>query len=518
MPSPTTTTVTIGSILDLIGPTSPSTGNNDDQSGFDSLLQATQAPPPPPPTPVDSPPSAASDSRATDRNQPPATNQSATNDRPASNSNQDHESSQPTPTPAPAPAASAADKDSANHPEPEHAREKSDDQAATEQIIAQSLAGLPNTPKNTPAQVLPSTDATAEDAPSDAAKTIASQAANSPHAKTANQQPNVATADAQVQAKTETNTDSLQVSGKAPTSVVAATLHRSAPEETIAKPQAADKLDTITKDDKDQPQTGDPLTTTDLKLTSDDKPQPQTTQVKHDQSPATDASQLTLDVSAMAAPSTDGTNSQASAATPLVAPITNALPMTDQPGPAQSNNPSATTAIGVAPSRSRLPAQALVPAANTGARHAPLEVDASRLISRVVRAFSAAEERDGEVRLRLSPPELGSIRLDVRVENGALTAHMQTETDAARLAIIDNLPTLRDRLAEQGVRIERFDVDLMQRQPGGMPDQPGGRQPDMPEAPLRFPPPSQSTATAPAPVATGPSPSLGSASGLNVVI
>jgi flagellar hook-length control protein FliK len=165
-----------------------------------------------------------------------------------------------------------------------------------------------------------------------------------------------------------------------------------------------------------------------------------------------------------------------------------------------------------------MPTHALAPAANTDTRYAPSDVDTTRLISRVVRAFSAAQDRDGEVRLRLSPPELGSLQLNVRVENGTLTAHMHTETDSARQAIIDNLPTLRDRLAEQGVRIDRFDVDLMQRQPGGMPDQTGGRQQDMPQAPLRFPPTTQSPATT-APIATSPSPSLGgSSSGLNVVI
>ena len=100
-------------------------------------------------------------------------------------------------------------------------------------------------------------------------------------------------------------------------------------------------------------------------------------------------------------------------------------------------------------------------------------IDPTRLLGRVARAFAAAQERDGEIQLRLSPPELGSLRLDVHMQDGGMVAHLQTETDAARTAILDNLPALRERLAEQGVRIERFDVDLMQRQPGGTPDQPG---------------------------------------------
>jgi flagellar hook-length control protein FliK len=143
-------------------------------------------------------------------------------------------------------------------------------------------------------------------------------------------------------------------------------------------------------------------------------------------------------------------------------------------------------------------------------------MDTARLLSRVAKAFSAAQDRDGEVRLRLSPPELGSLRLEVRVQDGAMVAHLHTETDSARTALIDNLPALRDRLAEQGVRIDRFDVDLMQRQPGGSPDQPGGRQQDTP-APMRLvPPPKARIETASTPAASMPA--SAAASGLNIII
>jgi flagellar hook-length control protein FliK len=99
-----------------------------------------------------------------------------------------------------------------------------------------------------------------------------------------------------------------------------------------------------------------------------------------------------------------------------------------------------------------------------------------------------------------------------------MVAHIQTETDAARTAILDNLPTLRDRLADQGVRIERFDVDLMQRQPGGMPDQSGGRQQGNSPAPMLQiapAPPPRPTVTVSQSIAP---PTSDTASGLNVII
>jgi flagellar hook-length control protein FliK len=41
---------------------------------------------------------------------------------------------------------------------------------------------------------------------------------------------------------------------------------------------------------------------------------------------------------------------------------------------------------------------------------------------------------------------------------------LEAETASARSALLDNLPMLRDRLTEQNIRIDKFDVDL--RQPG----------------------------------------------------
>jgi flagellar hook-length control protein FliK len=208
-----------------------------------------------------------------------------------------------------------------------------------------------------------------------------------------------------------------------------------------------------------------------------------------------------------------------SAATSAVAVAQNVQPSTP-PSAVRTNSSTHTATVGaIGPAnRARLPAEFFSHRTTGPARPAGIEIDSARLLGRVARAFAAAQERDGEIRLRLSPPELGSLRLDVRVENGALIARLQTETDAARTAIIDNLPALRDRLNEQGVRIERFDVDLMQRQPGGMPDQSGGQQHEDPSPAVRVAPltrPRSDSATV-APNTTGAV--AGAPGGLNVII
>lgn len=155
---------------------------------------------------------------------------------------------------------------------------------------------------------------------------------------------------------------------------------------------------------------------------------------------------------------------------------------------ATSNSAASNSAINTPqPIAQRLPAHLVAAGEKRGSSGSgPVEVDTVRLLNRVARAFTAAQERDGEVRLRLSPPELGSLKLEVRMHEGVMVARVETETSAARTALIESLPALRERLAEQGVRIERFDIDLMQRQPGDTPDRPFDQQPqDSPSRPLR---------------------------------
>ena len=88
------------------------------------------------------------------------------------------------------------------------------------------------------------------------------------------------------------------------------------------------------------------------------------------------------------------------------------------------------------------------------------QADRVRLVERVARAVKTAEQRGGDLKIRLSPPELGSLRLQVKLSDGTLSARIEAETPEARQVLLDNLPLLRERLAEQNIRVERFDVDL----------------------------------------------------------
>lgn len=100
----------------------------------------------------------------------------------------------------------------------------------------------------------------------------------------------------------------------------------------------------------------------------------------------------------------------------------------------------------------------------------PPRVDAGRFVHRVSRAFQVAEQRDGQVQLRLSPPELGAMKIELNVQQGALTAKLETETAAAKNVLLDNLPALRERLAALDIRVDKFDVDVQQQGSENGPD------------------------------------------------
>jgi flagellar hook-length control protein FliK len=107
------------------------------------------------------------------------------------------------------------------------------------------------------------------------------------------------------------------------------------------------------------------------------------------------------------------------------------------------------------------------------------EAERVRFVQRVARAFHSMSDEGGEVRLRLSPPELGSLRLEVSLRDGVLSARLEAETSSARNLLLDNLPALRERLAEQNIKVERFDVDVREEQRQSSREQWTG-QPDVP--------------------------------------
>ena len=83
-----------------------------------------------------------------------------------------------------------------------------------------------------------------------------------------------------------------------------------------------------------------------------------------------------------------------------------------------------------------------------------------KLVQRVLRGIEQLANGGGQVRLRLHPPELGSLQMSLRMEGGQVFAKLEVENTTARDALLNNVQTLRDRMADQGMKVAAFEVEV----------------------------------------------------------
>ena len=69
-----------------------------------------------------------------------------------------------------------------------------------------------------------------------------------------------------------------------------------------------------------------------------------------------------------------------------------------------------------------------------------------------------------EVQIRLDPAELGSMYIKLQVQQDQLQLSIQTEVGQSRDIIEQNLPKLREQLAQQGVNLGETSVEQHARQ------------------------------------------------------
>ncbi len=170
-------------------------------------------------------------------------------------------------------------------------------------------------------------------------------------------------------------------------------------------------------------------------------------------------------------PNTLGATTTTTATTPTVtAPVaipasTNAVANRLEPGassvPAAKNTPSigaltnsstTTGSTGYSPKSSSTP---------TAGSSTLTEYQEQRVLQRVARGMEQLQNGGGQVRLRLHPPELGSLQVTIRVEAQQMAALIEVEHTAARDVLENNLPQLQARLADQGMTVQQFEIRVV---------------------------------------------------------
>lgn len=99
-----------------------------------------------------------------------------------------------------------------------------------------------------------------------------------------------------------------------------------------------------------------------------------------------------------------------------------------------------------------LPSQTL----NSAERAMPDDV---RFSGRVVRGLTAMiNQRGGTMTMRLDPPDLGQMRVQMTLARGTVSASFFTQTNQARALLEKNMAALRVALENQGLTVERLNV------------------------------------------------------------
>ncbi|MEN6370669.1 MAG: flagellar hook-length control protein FliK [Armatimonadota bacterium] len=97
----------------------------------------------------------------------------------------------------------------------------------------------------------------------------------------------------------------------------------------------------------------------------------------------------------------------------------------------------------------------------------PEPVVSAKVINQIVKAAKVnITEGRSDIVLRLDPPHLGTVNMNVSVADGTVTATIQTSTESARQVLQSDLATLKQSLSDAGINVDQINVSV-----GGNPDQ-----------------------------------------------
>ncbi|MCK5912421.1 MAG: flagellar hook-length control protein FliK, partial [Desulfuromusa sp.] len=88
-------------------------------------------------------------------------------------------------------------------------------------------------------------------------------------------------------------------------------------------------------------------------------------------------------------------------------------------------------------------------------------VTEGQIFDQVVTQLSGSVNGEsGRMVLRLQPAELGSLKLELMVEGDRVRANLHAQSQQVQEVLERNLPQLRNALAEQGLKIDQFQVTI----------------------------------------------------------
>lgn len=83
-----------------------------------------------------------------------------------------------------------------------------------------------------------------------------------------------------------------------------------------------------------------------------------------------------------------------------------------------------------------------------------------QLVERVASAVRQSHSTGQQLKIRLSPPELGTLQIEVSLKNGEYSAKLEVQNRHAQKVINDNIAQLKDAISKTGVALDRIDVHI----------------------------------------------------------
>ncbi len=123
-------------------------------------------------------------------------------------------------------------------------------------------------------------------------------------------------------------------------------------------------------------------------------------------------------------------------------------------GDARANTPAQKSPVGTRPDESRMTEA-------PSRRPEEVETKEASAFERLVRSIRLQTGlRSSSARLQLHPPELGRVRVDVRLAGERVEIDVRTETDAARETLLHRADELKTALEHHGIHVNRLEVTV----------------------------------------------------------
>ncbi|QDU79119.1 Flagellar hook-length control protein FliK [Polystyrenella longa] len=87
-------------------------------------------------------------------------------------------------------------------------------------------------------------------------------------------------------------------------------------------------------------------------------------------------------------------------------------------------------------------------------------VQSQEFLEKLSDSVRIADKNNQQLKVRLTPPHLGSMNIEVTRHDGVITARLEVQSTAAQQQVLDQMAGLKESLQQQGHHIERIEVTV----------------------------------------------------------